>query len=226
MSGNSTTACTYPRPTFFASPLIPSKPRLRFVEGAGEGGAGGEGEKGGEGDKGGQGNDGKNDAGDKSKATLPTTQDELDRIVGERLAREREKFKDHDQLKKDSEELAKLREKTKTDDEKAIDAAREEGRTEVRAVLAAERVKVALERELSGRIPDAAALLDLDRTQFVKGEGADTDAIKVWVLAHSSEAPKGGGRQDGGQGKRDGAAAGGTVQAGREAFESRRKPTK
>ncbi|MEO5920619.1 MAG: hypothetical protein ABIQ01_05690 [Pseudolysinimonas sp.] len=221
MSGTSTIACTQPRPLLFGSPLIPSKPRLRFVDGAGDGAAGsGDDDKGGDGDDD-KGKDGaKNDAGDKSKSTLPTTQDELDRIVGERLAREREKFKDHDQLKKDSEELTKLREKTKTDDERAIDTAREEGRTEVRAVLAQERVKVALERELSGRIPDAGALLDLDRTQFVSGEGANVDAIKVWVLANSTEAPKDTGKQkDAGQGRRDGSAGGGSVQAGREAYE-------
>jgi len=74
-----------------------------------------------------------------------------------------------------------------SDTEKAITEAEERGRAEVRQILAAERVRVALERELDGRIPSASALLDLDRSKFVKGDGADTDAIKAWVAANSTE---------------------------------------
>lgn len=51
------------------------------------------------------------------------TQAELDKILGERLAREREKYADYDQLKKDAEELKKRRETEMSEVEKAKAAA-------------------------------------------------------------------------------------------------------
>lgn len=211
--------------SLFASPLIPSKPRLRFVDGAGEGGAGGEGgSEGGSGGSGGEGGSGGGSGGDggEKKFTPITSQEELDKVLGPRLARERSQFKDYDQLKADSEELQKLRDADKSDNQKAIDTAKEEGRAEIRNVLAQERVATALEKALAGRTPDVAALMTLDRSKFVKGDGADTDAITAWVAEHSTEAPAGGiTPKDKGQGQRGEGAGGGTVQAGRDAYESR-----
>lgn len=85
-------------------------------------------------------------------------------------------------------ELATLRAKGLTAEEAAIEQAKEAGRTEVRGLLAAERVKNALTTALAGRVPDANALLDLDRSQFISGDGANVGAIKAWVEEHSTAA--------------------------------------
>jgi hypothetical protein len=190
---------------------------IRFAEG-GEGGEGGAG-----GGAGGDGGENKNDKGG-SEFTPPKDQKELDRILESRLAREREKFKDYDQLKKDRDELQKLRDEKKTDDEKALDAARAEGRNEVATQLASERVRFALEKALAGRNPDPGALLDLDRSQFVKDGKADADAIKTWVEANSKEVEtKQESKRDPSQGKR--ADDDSSLEAGKSAYE-RRHPTK
>jgi hypothetical protein len=84
-------------------------------------------------------------------------------------------------------ERDELRKSNQSESERAIEEAKEAGRAEVRQLLAAERVRTALTSALSGRVPDADALLDLDRSVFVKGDKADTDAIKAWVEKHSTE---------------------------------------
>jgi hypothetical protein len=105
-------------------------------------------------------------------------------------------------------ERDELRASTQSESEKAIEDAKEQGRAEVRAVLAAERVRSALASALNGRVPDADALLDLDRSVFVKGDKADTDAIKTWVEKHSTEIkPAKGAGFVPSQGARDGSVA-------------------
>jgi hypothetical protein len=84
-------------------------------------------------------------------------------------------------------ERDELRQANQSESERAIEEAKEAGRAEVRQLLAAERVRTALTSALAGRVPDADALLDLDRSVFVKGDKADTDAIKAWVEKHSTE---------------------------------------
>jgi hypothetical protein len=110
--------------------------------------------------------------------------------------------------------------KNQTAEEKAMEEAKEAGRSEVRAVLAAERVKTALEKALAGRIPDASALLDLDRAQFIKDGTADTDAIIAWATEHSTEsAGPAKGHVDLGQGRNRGTDAPiKGVHAGRSLF--------
>ncbi|MGG7510901.1 hypothetical protein [Plantibacter sp. YIM 135249] len=88
------------------------------------------------------------------------------------------------QLQQEAEDLRK---QNQTDAERAVEEAKEAGRAEVRAVLAAERVKTALDRALEGRVPNTSALLDLDRNQFINGDTANTEAITAWVAANSSE---------------------------------------
>lgn len=85
-------------------------------------------------------------------------------------------------------EAETLRRKTQTAEEAAIEEAKEAGRTEVRSVLATERVTVALERATQGRIIDPAAAFALDKSSFIDGEKANIDAIKAWVDANSTEA--------------------------------------
>jgi hypothetical protein len=105
-------------------------------------------------------------------------------------------------------ERDELRKSNQSESERAIEEAKESGRAEVRQLLAQERVRTALASALSGRVPDADALLDLDRSVFVKGDKADTDAIKTWVEKHSTEikATKGAGFVPS-QGARDGSVA-------------------
>jgi hypothetical protein len=113
-----------------------------------------------------------------------------------------------------------LRTASQTDQEKAVNEAREAGRSEVRALLAAERVQNTLERALTGRNPDVTALLNLDRSAFIKGDTADTDAITAWVQEHSTESNgPGKGHVDLGQGRDRGTDAPiKGVHAGRSLF--------
>jgi hypothetical protein len=64
---------------------------------------------------------------DQTVYTPPATQDDLNRIIGERLAREREKYADYADLKARAAEYDKTLEAAKTETQKAIDAARSEG---------------------------------------------------------------------------------------------------
>lgn len=130
-------------------------------------------------------------------------------------------------LVKERDELAT---KGQTAEQKAIEDAKREGRTEVLGQLASERVKNAFEKALTGRTPDASALLDLDRSKFAKDDGtADVEAITAWVGEHSAAtgpAPKkpidlGGGRTRG-----DNAGASKGVGAGRDLYADRKKSTK
>lgn len=53
----------------------------------------------------------------------PASQEEFDRIIGDRLARERAKFGDYSDLKAKAEQFDALEEKNKTDLQKALDRA-------------------------------------------------------------------------------------------------------
>ncbi len=172
------------------------------------------------------GEDGANDGG-KGGFTPPADQAALDKIIETRLAREQAKFKDHDTFKAAAEELARLK-ASKPDGEKTseeiAEAAREEGRTEVRQILAVERVNNALTAALVGRaINPNVLVMGFDKSQFISGDGADTDAIDAWVKANSTEV-KSGGQAIPGAGERDSTANGGTVQAGRDLYDSEKKP--
>ncbi len=166
---------------------------------------------------------------DKGKGgfTPPESQDALNALIEGRLAREREKFKDYDALKSAADELAKLKQAKPSGEQSAeelAEAAREEGRAEMRKVLAEERVNNALTAALTGRAVNPNVLLmGFDKSQFVKGDGADTDAIKAWVEANSTET-KQGGNPIPGAGQRDSTANGGSVQAGRDLYDNEKKP--
>ncbi|SEC54730.1 capsid assembly scaffolding protein Gp46 family protein [Arthrobacter woluwensis] len=53
----------------------------------------------------------------------PATQEDLDRIVGQRLARERDKYADYEELKAKAEQFTKLEEANKTELQKATERA-------------------------------------------------------------------------------------------------------
>lgn len=123
-------------------------------------------------------------------------------------------------------EVATLRTNSQTAEETALEQAKEQGRAEVRSVLAAERVRSALERALDGRVPSAAALLDLDRSTFIKGDGADVEAITAWVEANSTVGTQQKKAPDLGQGRdRGNQAPVKGVGAGADLFANSRKKT-
>lgn len=126
-------------------------------------------------------------------------------------------------------ERDQLKTSGQSDADKAIEAAREEGRTEVRAQLNKVNATHALEKALEGRVPTASALLGLDVTRFVVNGQVDGDAISKWVDDNSAEAPKGTQQKrnpDNGQGNRgDAGGSGKSVSAGRDLFADRRKKT-
>lgn len=117
-----------------------------------------------------------------------TSQEEWDRAIGERLARERAKYADYDELRTRAARADELEQANQTESERAIAAAREEGRAEVRQILAQERVRNTLTTALIGRVPDPVALLDLDRAQFIRDGNANVEAIQQWVDQHSTAA--------------------------------------
>lgn len=94
-----------------------------------------------------------------------------------------------------------LKTSQQSDADKAIDAAKEEGRNEVRAELHKERATTALEKALDGRVPNASALLGLDVTKFIVDGKVDNAAVKAWVDDNSTAGGKknpdlGAGRRD------------------------------
>lgn len=126
-------------------------------------------------------------------------------------------------------ERDQLKTSGQSDADKAIEAAREEGRAEVRSQLVRVNATHALEKALTGRVPEASALLGLDVTKFIVNGQVDDAAVKAWVEDHSEEAPKGQQKKnpDFGQGNRgDAGGSGKSVAAGRDLYAERhKKPT-
>jgi hypothetical protein len=93
------------------------------------------------------------------------TQADVERIVGERLGRERNKYADYDQLKAAADELAQIREQQATETEKALKAAAKDTEKQIRAELEPRmmRLEVAiaqgLPEELGARVLSAAKRL-------------------------------------------------------------------
>ena len=146
------------------------RPRLRFAEDGGDGGGGGGNESSG-GDGGGQ------------QYTPPATQDDLNRIIESRLAREREKFKDYDELKAAKGKYDDHLESQKTEQQKAVDAARAEAGTEVTQQFLSRLVNTevkAIAATLGFNDPsDALQVIGGDLP--VKDDEPDTEEIKKRV---------------------------------------------
>ncbi|WP_146067346.1 hypothetical protein [Arthrobacter sp. SX1312] len=91
------------------------------------------------------------------------------------------------QLKKDIEDS---RTKSLTEQERAVEEAKEAGRAEVRSVLGQERARNAFEKALAGRTVDPGAMLGLNLGEYIDGDKAKTDEIKKWVTENSTESSK------------------------------------
>jgi hypothetical protein len=166
--------------------------------------------------------------------TPPASQEELDRIVGARLSREREKFADYEALKQKAAEHDAALEAAKTDQEKAIDAARKEGESSAveRTNAAIVRVSARALAAESGALNSATAVAVLDLSGItVTADGTvDEAALKTKIAELKTAQPflfgtpgKPGPRPDPSQG---GGSGGGetapSVARGREMFENRR----
>jgi hypothetical protein len=144
-------------------------------------GAGAPGGGNGGGDNGGGENGGGDNGG--STYTAPATQAELDRIVEARLARERDKFKGHDDFKAKAAKWDQLEDEKKTPSEKAIEEAKAQAAGETSAKydrrLASTEIKSIA--ATVGFLDPADALVVLGDEVPKKGDEIDVDELKKRV---------------------------------------------
>lgn len=114
--------------------------------------------------------------------TPPATQEDFDRIIQDRIARERNKFADYDELKTKAAEYDQFKESSKSEQQKAIDAARAEGANEVAGKFTTRIVNAEIKAtaaSLGFSDPgDAIALFgDISKVE-IGDDGPDAEAIK------------------------------------------------
>lgn len=198
--------------------------------GGGTGGTGGTEGGAGTGKEGGTDNGGAGGQGGGGDPTKTFTQADVDRIVGERLNRQKAQFADYDTLKAKAAEADELRKRVETADEKAVREAREAAVAEERKRLAPQLVGAEFRAAAKGVLTDAqlnAFLEDADTTKYLKDTGeVDVDKVskKVEALKGTATSTQGTGRvpRDMGQGNR---SEGGktNVASAREEYLERRK---
>lgn len=136
--------------------------------------------------------------------TAPASQAELDRIVEQRLARERAKYADYDALKTKAARADELENTLATDSEKAVKAAREEERAKALNETRPQAVRSEFKAAAKGVLTAeqlTALLEDLDLTKYVDDKGVvDEEKIEKKVKAFAP-ADDGKGGNNGGQGK-------------------------
>ena len=161
-------------------PFAQRSPFLRFIDGDGGGAEGGNGD----------GGEGGSESGG-STYTAPATQADLDRIVESRLAREREKFKGHDDFKAKAEKWDALEDEKKTPSEKAIEEARAESARETsaryeRRIASTEIKSLAAS---AGFLDPADALAVLGEEVPKKDDEIDVDELKKRVDKLATDKP-------------------------------------
>lgn len=192
-------------------------------EGGGSGGDGGSGGAGGEGGEGGAGGSGGDEGNERT-----FKQAEVDRIVQDRLARDRAKFADYDDLKKKAEEFDKLQDEQKTELEKERERAAkaEQERDSVLAEAKETRLRAALLAEAAKadrKVVDAEAVialldrssLELDADGNPKNAKEAVDSLleqRPYLVAGNGGARPGGADQ--------GARGGGEQQLTRDALKT------
>lgn len=203
------------------------------ANGGGTGGGSGSGDGGGAGAGGGTGGQG----GGTDNKTF--TQAEVDRIVGDRLAREKSsKFGDYDALKAAAEELAKIKEQNASDSEKAIGQAVKDAEAKVRAQF--EPQMLSLQAALQVGLPEELGKAVLSAAKRLRGATAEelaADAREYFATAPITVPAGGqGGGQNGGQGgaggggfdqgaRRTGGGGTATVATGADLYAQRHKKT-
>lgn len=158
------------------------------------------------------------------------SQADVDRIVTERLAREKAKFADYDQLKERASQWDKFVEESRPEQEKALDNARKEAEQsayqKARSEFGGKLVQAHMQAAGAGRIGEAAMtalLAGVDTSRFLTETG-DVDTAKVTSfidgIAPANASPqKPGGF---GQGPRSGAPKAG-LESGAALWEERHK---
>jgi len=146
---------------------------------------GGSGDGGGDGAGGGDGGGSGGDAGAGDGGGGRTfTQADVDRIVSERLARERSKYSDYEQLKAKADELDKLREEQASETEKALKNARKEAEEQVRAQFEPQLLR--LQAALKHGLPDELGARVLNAAKRLVGstlEELEADAKEFFAAA-------------------------------------------
>jgi hypothetical protein len=138
----------------------------------------------------------------------PASKADLDKIVEDRLNRERRKFKDYDTLKEKAARADALDHELASETEKAVRTAREEAEKSARTTYAPRLVRSEFRAQAKGVLSGDqldALLEDLDLSRYVDGDGdVDVEKVerKVAALAPAKEdrAPfpdLGGGRRGG-----------------------------
>lgn len=122
------------------------------------------------------------------KNFTPEQQAQVDKILGERLAREASKYTDYDKFKAAAEELEKIKAAGMTDSEKAIKAAVDKAvadtRNAVLAETAGQRVEASFIASAAGRLQTEALttlLTSLDKKAFLKDGEVDNDKVKSLI---------------------------------------------
>lgn len=141
--------------------------------------------------------------------TAPASQADLDRIIETRLARERARFSDYDDLKTAKERLDALELDLASDKDKAVAEARKDERTKATSEATPRVVRSEFKAAAKGVLTDeqlTALLEDLDLSKYVTDKG-DVDEEKVGKKV-AAFAPTGNGKQPPprtlGQGKQPG----------------------
>jgi len=117
-----------------------------------------------------------NDGGNNSGFTPPATQDELNRIVAERVARERGKYADYNDLKAKAAKFDEIDAQSKSEVEKATEKAAATERERDQAQARLNRLEVALEKGLSPSqakrlVGDTREELEADAGELLKDLG-------------------------------------------------------
>lgn len=108
------------------------------------------------------------------------TQADLDRIVADRLARQKAQFGDYDALKAKAAEFDALAEQQKSDAEKAVDAARREGRSEALKAANDRLLKAEVRAAAAQKLADPAdAVRLLDLASFAVGDDGEIDGAAI-----------------------------------------------
>jgi len=204
----------HPRTGLLAVGVLPSG-RIVWpvLGGSGEGDGGGSGSGDGDGPKDGN-------AGGTPPADKTFTQADVDRIVADRLGRERGKFQDYDQLKAAAEELNQLKDAQASEAEKATKQAAKDAEARIRGQLEPELMRLraaiahGLPEEFGKRVMSAAKRL-VGTTQ----EELETDAAEFFASTAPIDAGPPSPAPTFDQGARGGAGtAKATVASGREMY--------
>lgn len=147
-----------------------------------------------------------------------TSQEALDHLVGERLARERTKFADYDDLKAKAEKLATLEDANKTAEQRTAEQlAALQQRVEESEKKAAAASQAALRASVANTKGVPEGLLPADGTR--EEMEAKADELTAWAKQNGGGGLGPGAAPTGGNGEGNG-KSGGTA-AGRELFEAR-----